>query len=110
MSYFLNGREIPCDSGGYLLHHEDWTPELMPVIAAAMGLELTKAHLTVIYTVRNYFEEFADTPPIRGLIALLRKEGHAELAASITLAELFPDGAAKSAAKLAGLKKPVKCI
>lgn len=110
MSYFLHDREIPCDSGGFLLDHHDWSPELIPVIAQAMGLELTPAHLTIIRTVRTYFENYADTPPIRGLIALLRREGHPELADSITLAELFPDGAAKSAARLAGLKKPVKCI
>lgn len=88
----------------------EWSPEVMEKIAAQMGLALTEQHLTVINTVRDYFKEYADTPPMRGLILLLKKQGHPELADSITLAELFPDGAAKSAARLAGLKKPVKCI
>ena len=88
----------------------EWSPEVMEKIAEKMGLALTEQHLTVINTVRDYFKEYADTPPMRGLILLLKKQGHHELADSITLAELFPDGAAKSAARLAGLKKPVKCI
>ncbi|WP_317383979.1 TusE/DsrC/DsvC family sulfur relay protein [Anaerobiospirillum succiniciproducens] len=41
---------------------------------------------------------------------LLKKQGHTELASSVKLARLFPDGAAKCAAKLAGLPKPAKCI
>lgn len=110
MSIVLNGRVILTDAEGYLLDWREWTPEVMEKIAENMGLTLTERHLTIINTVRAYFEEYADTPPMRGLILLLKKQGHPELADSITLAELFPDGAAKSAAKLAGLKKPVKCI
>lgn len=109
MSLIYKGREISTDAEGYLLNKDDWSEELMVHMASLENLELNAEHLLVINTVRRYFEEYATTPPIRGLIALLKKEGHAELG-SIALAKLFPDGAAKTAAKLAGLPKPVKCI
>lgn len=106
----FKGREIPTDAEGFLQNESDWSEELMQEIARQMNLTLTEEHLIIIRTVQEYFKEYATTPPIRGLIALLKKQGHPELADSIKLAVLFPDGAAKSAAKLAGLKKPAKCI
>ncbi len=110
MNYEVSGKFIRADDEGFLISREEWSPEVMHVIASSMGLELTENHLTVINAVRRYYQEYATTPAMRSLIALLKKEGRNDLADSITLAVLFPDGAAKSAAKLAGLPKPVKCI
>ncbi len=110
MAFEFAGRTIATDAEGYLEHRADWSPELRDALAQSMGLSLTAEHLTVIATVQRYYDEYETTPPMRGLIKLLRQEGHAELADSVKLAVLFPDGAAKSAAKLAGLPKPVKCI
>ena len=111
MSYIeFEGKQIPTDDEGYLLSLNDYSEGLRDHIASLMGLELTTEHLVIIAMVRKYYEEFDTTPPIRGLIKLLQKEGHEELASSVKLARLFPDGAAKCAAKLAGLPKPAKCI
>ncbi len=110
MSFIYLGREISTDDEGYLLQAADWTPELMEELARQMALTLTSQHRVIIDTVRAYYAQYATTPPMRGLIKLLKQQGHAELADSITLASLFPEGAAKSAAKLAGLPKPVHCI
>lgn len=110
MAIEFEGRTIATDAEGYLKERSDWSPKLQAFMAKSMGLELTAAHLTVIAMVQRYYDEYETTPPIRGLIKLLRQEGHPELADSIKLAVLFPDGAAKSAAKLAGLPKPIKCI
>lgn len=109
-SLIFNGREIPTDEQGFLTNPDDYSPELRDYMAQQMGLELTEEHLVVIETVRAYYQEFATTPPIRGLIKLLQKSGHPELGDSVKLAVLFPDGAAKTAAKLAGLPKPARCI
>ncbi|MBO8415146.1 MAG: TusE/DsrC/DsvC family sulfur relay protein, partial [Proteobacteria bacterium] len=68
MSIVLNGREILTDAEGYLMDWREWSPEVMEKIAEKMGLALTEQHLTVINTVRDYFKEYADTPPMRGLI------------------------------------------
>ena len=110
MALEFAGRTIATDDEGYLQERSDWSPELRDFMAQKMGLTLTSEHLTIIAMVQRYYDEYEPTPPMRGIIKLLRQAGHAELADSIKLASLFPDGAAKSAAKLAGLPKPVKCI
>ena len=110
MSFSFNGREILTDSEGYLKNTADWDESLMIFMAKNDGLELTEEHILVIKAVKKYYEEYATTPAIRILIKYLKTSGHEDLASSIKLAVLFPDGAAKSAAKYAGLPKPVKCI
>lgn len=106
----FNGRIIQTDDEGYLLDQSDWSEELMYFMAEADGLSLTEPHVVVIKQIKDYFQNYSTTPPIRGLIKYLKTQGFDELASSIELAKLFPDGAAKSASKYAGLKKPVKCI
>ncbi len=110
MSFNFNGREILTDSEGYLKNAEDWDEALMNYMAENDGLKLTEEHIVIIKAVKKYYEEYATTPAIRILIKYLKTSGYEALASSIRLAVLFPDGAAKSAAKYAGLPKPVKCI
>lgn len=110
VAYLFQDKTIETDEEGFLLNKDDWSSDLMYEIAKSLKLELTSDHIIVINTVRKYYEEYATTPAIRALIALLKKEGLENLADSISLAVLFPDGAAKCAAKLAGLPKPAKCI
>lgn len=106
----FNGTLIATDDEGFLLDQTQWSQELMHFMALKDGLTLTENHIAVIEIVRNYHQKYATTPAMRALIALLRQEGYAALASSLALARLFPQGAAKSAARYAGLTKPVKCI
>lgn len=110
MAIEFEGRLIETDSEGYLLHVEDWSEELMRKMASLDGIKLNDEHAIVISAVRNYYKEYATTPAMRSLIQLLKVEGYANLASSLKLARLFPAGAAKTAARYAGLPKPVKCI
>ncbi|MGN0894694.1 MAG: TusE/DsrC/DsvC family sulfur relay protein [Succinivibrio sp.] len=110
MGFLFQDKTIDTDAEGYLLNNADWSEDLMFFMAKADGLELNDEHLEIIKTVREYFQEYATTPPIRSLIKMLKNKGLDNLASSVKLAVLFPQGAAKSAAKYAGLPKPVKCI
>lgn len=110
MAIEFDGRVIETDDEGYLTHMEDYSPALRDFMAKKMGLALTSEHIFIIETVQKYYNEYNTTPPMRGLIKLLQRSEYSDLASSVKLARLFPDGAAKSAAKLAGLPKPVKCI
>ena len=110
MSFIFDNHEIKTDDEGYLLDEKDWSEDLMHYMASLEGLTLTEDHIIVIKTIQEYFNTYATTPPIRGLIKILKTKGLDNLANSITLAKLFPNGAAKSVAKFAGLKKPIKCI
>lgn len=110
MSFEYKGRIIETDSNGFLLNKEDWNEEIMHVLADSENCDLTDKHILVINAVRKYYDTYATTPAIRILLKYLKESGYQDLASSIELAKLFPNGAAKSAAKYAGLPKPIKCI
>lgn len=106
----IKGKIIETDEAGYLKNWQDWTPELIEIIAKQESLLLTDAHLEVIYFVRDFYMEYKTSPAIRALVkAMEKKLGH-EKGNSRYLHKLFPEGPAKQATKLAGLPKPVKCI
>jgi len=106
----LNGKVIATDETGYLKNWQDWSPELINIIAKSEGISLTDAHLEVVHFVREFYLEYKTSPAIRALVKAMEKKLGVEKGNSRYLYKLFPDGPAKQATKLAGLPKPVKCI
>lgn len=106
----LNGKVIATDEAGYLKNWQDWSPELINIIAKSEGISLTDAHLEVVHFVREFYLEYKTSPAIRALVKAMEKKLGVEKGNSRYLYKLFPDGPAKQATKLAGLPKPVKCI
>lgn len=106
----FNNQEIERDSQGYLLDSQQWSEELIPLLAQEEGIELTHEHLEIIRFVRNFYLEFNTSPAIRMLVKAVSQQFGEEKGNSRYLYRLFPKGPAKQATKLAGLPKPVKCI
>jgi len=106
----LHGKNIETDENGYLKNWQDWSPELIAVIAKSESIELTEAHLEVIHFVREFYLEYKTSPAIRALVKAMEQKLGADKGNSRYLYRLFPEGPAKQATKLAGLPKPVKCI
>ncbi|HGN1705483.1 TPA: sulfurtransferase TusE [Providencia rettgeri] len=106
----FNNQEIKTDSQGYLLDSQQWSEELVPLLAQQEGIELTNEHLEIIRFVRNFYLEFNTSPAIRMLVKAVSQQFGEEKGNSRYLYRLFPKGPAKQATKLAGLPKPVKCI
>ena len=92
------------DGEGFLLRPEEWTEDLVPVLAARAGLgELGDEHWKVIRFMREQWRTTGSGPSVR---ALSKTSG-----VSIKqLYELFPTGPAKTAARIAGIPKPRGCI
>lgn len=91
------------DSEGYLEDYKLWTKEIAQALAAEEGITLTERHFIVIDYARAQFAKNGDAPTLRNITKntpVSTKE----------LYELFPDGPAKKAARIAGLKKPSGCI
>ncbi|MFO1493914.1 MAG: TusE/DsrC/DsvC family sulfur relay protein [Lysobacterales bacterium] len=98
------------NEAGYLLDASDWTPAFAEQAAQHEGLSLTAEHWQVIDFLRDYFQRYGLSPPMRVLVkAIAPLLGEAK-ATSRRLYQLFPDGPAKQACKLAGLPKPDSCI
>ncbi|MEQ5135794.1 TusE/DsrC/DsvC family sulfur relay protein [Providencia alcalifaciens] len=106
----FNNQEIETDSQGYLLDSQQWSENLIPLLAAQEEIELTDEHLEIIRFVRAFYLEFNTSPAIRMLVKAVSQQFGEEKGNSRYLYRLFPQGPAKQATKLAGLPKPVKCI
>jgi tRNA 2-thiouridine synthesizing protein E len=106
----VNGMKLAVDKHGYLLHLSDWNPEIAIVIAKCEGIELTTEHWELINFIRDYYQQYQTTPPIRLLVKSVAKKLGAEKGNSIYLQALFPGGVARQLSKIAGLPKPVHCI
>ncbi len=103
MSYTVAGNELETDDDGYLLE-ADFSEEVVGVIAAAEGVELTPKHWEIINYMRDEFRNEGHTPNFRNML-----KGVNEFwpeAESKDLYDLFPVGPAKQAAKVAGLPQP----
>lgn len=103
MSYVVAGNEIETDDEGYLLE-PDFGEEIVAVVAAAEGIELTPRHWEIVNYMRDEYRENGHTPNFRNML-----KGVNEFwpeADSKALYDLFPVGPAKQAAKVAGLPQP----
>lgn len=104
MSYVVAGKELETDPEGYLLE-ADFSDEVVKVIAAAEGIELTPRHMEVINYLRDQYRENGHTPNFRNMV-----KGVQEFwpeADSKSLYDLFPIGPAKQGCKVAGLPQPL---
>ena len=104
MGYMVEGNELEADEQGFLLE-ANFGDEVVRVIAAAEGLELTDAHWKVVAYLRDEYREHGHTPNFRNML-----KGLSEVLPgcdSKALYDLFPVGPAKQGAKVAGLPQPL---
>jgi TusE/DsrC/DsvC family sulfur relay protein len=95
---------IEFDAEGYMVDHRAWNMDIAQALATHEGIpELTLRHIIVLNFMRKEFEATGDGPSLRKLtreIGVPTKE----------LYDLFPNGPAKTAAKIAGIKRPRGCL
>lgn len=103
MGYTVAGKEVETDVDGYLLE-PDYGDEIVNIIAAAEGIELTPKHWEVVKFMRDQYRELGHTPNFRNMLKGIN-EFWPE-ADSKALYDLFPTGPAKQGAKVAGLPQP----
>ena len=100
----LEGREFAVDSQGFLRTPEIWNDEVARLFAVHQGIvPIQEEHWRVIRYIREYWQEHDRAPMIRQLCAdtnlKLRR-----------IYQLFPEGPAHGACKIAGLPKPDGCV
>ena len=98
------------DKEGFLLHLEDWSPEVAEELARREGIDLGDAHWEIIHLLRDYYAQFDASPAMRPLVKYCRLRLGADKASSIYLLKLFPGSPAKLGSKSAGLPKPENCL
>ncbi len=88
---------------GFLVNHEQWTPEVARAIAKSIGVTMTDSHWRLVEFARQEYASTRMSPNIRRLTTgsgLSTKEVYG----------LFPKAPGKCTAMIAGLPKPVGCI
>lgn len=100
----INNKSIDFDAEGFMTNHKDWDLEIARALAAEEGIPaLTDRHVTVLNFMRQEFDSKGDGPSMR---KLTKESG----VPTKELYALFPNGPAKKAARIAGIKKPHGCI
>lgn len=98
------------DKEGFLRKLDDWNPGVAVQLADHIKLDLTEDHWEIIHLVRAFYQRTDVVPAMRPLVKLVRAELGAGKGSSLHLNLLFPDGAAKNLARVAGLPKPTNCL
>lgn len=110
MTFTIEGKIYQTNSEGYLKNVEDWSISVAEFLATQDQLALTKDHWTVIYLIRDYYNDNHVAPGIRRLVRAMGEKLGKNKSNSKYLYQLFPQGPAKQACKYAGLPKPTGCI
>ncbi len=98
------GTKVTLNDEGFFTDPAQWREEMAPSIAAIEGIsELTERHWQVIKFMRHEYEAKGTGPTVRML-------GKTSGVTVKELYQLFPNGPAKLAAKIAGIPKPRGCI
>lgn len=99
----LGGKEIEVDDEGFIQQPELWDEAVARDIANGIGIpDLTDDHWSVVNYIRQYYLKFEIAPLIRRLCKVTGKDID-------TIYDLFPDGPADGACKVAGLPTPTGC-
>ena len=99
----IGGLDLHVDEEGFLTDPGEWSEELAPELAEAIGITLTDDHWQVIRFLREDFEEQGETATLRRITTLAGVP-------TKRLFELFPKKPSKKMAYVAGLPKPKGCI
>jgi tRNA 2-thiouridine synthesizing protein E len=106
----VNGLHIAVDKEGYLRHFDAWDENVARAVAAAAHIELGPAHWEIVYLLRDFYRQFAQSPAMRPLVKYVGQRLGADKGNSIYLLQLFPGSPAKLASKIAGLPRPEHCL
>jgi len=106
----IDNANLMLDKHGYLANLTDWNIQVAEHFALLEQINLTDAHWEVVHFVRDFYLEFNTSPAMRILVKAMAQKLGAEKGNSKYLFQLFPQGPAKQATRIAGLPKPAKCL
>ncbi len=94
---------VEFDAEGFMVDPNAWTPQIGEAIAESVGINLTDRHWVVINFARQEFETKGEPPTLRRITKTTD-------VSTKEIYQLFPNGPAKTAARISGLGKPTGCI
>lgn len=110
LGFEFNGKFYETDEDGYLQKLEDWDEGVATYIAKMDGTEMTEEHWKVVNYLREYYLQYKIAPMVRLVVKWMGKNLGPDKGTNKYLYELFPDGPARQACKIAGMAKPTGCV
>lgn len=110
MALVVDDRQIATDKDGHLCHADDWSAAIAEAIAVHENINLLSAHWEIIYLLRQFYQQYELSPPMRPLVKYVAMHLDADKGRSIHLMQLFPPSPARIASKIAGLPRPENCL
>ncbi len=100
----VSGKKIELDEEGFLVDPTIWDKEVAIALAKDENIdEMTDEHWKIVNYLRDYYLKFGIAPMVRKLV----KDTGIDLK---RINELFENGPAKGACKVAGMPKPTGCV
>jgi len=99
----IAGHEVIVDDEGFMADPSQWSEDMAPALAEAIGIELTDEHWQVIRFLREDYAAQGETPTIR-------RVSTAGGVDTKRLFQLFPKKPAKKMSYIAGVPKPHGCV
>jgi len=98
------------DEDGYLADIDEWNTDVANYYAMVEGVEMSDQHWEIVNYLREYYKRYQIAPMIKILLKEIGNKFGPQKGNTKYLYELFPDGPAKQACKIAGLPKPTGCV
>ncbi len=102
-----SGIRIGVDDEGFLLDPSLWTAGIAREFAAIENINLEKKHWSVLYFIRDFYDQQQIPPGAGAVLQMLAEEYVLQHCSVGDLASLFPGGYKEQACKIAGMRKPV---
>ena len=100
----VDGRQVPVDPEGYLLHLGDWSEAFARALAQREGLVLTDEHWELIRFLRQHYAEHGVQAQVRVMIKHFTQAWGLRRGSNHHLHDLFPRGGPqKQGNRMAGL-------
>lgn len=102
---------VALDEDGHLVDHLVWTKDIAQQLAVTLDINLTEKHLSILKSVRIFYERYEHAPATRPLIKHLQNELPELHITNQSLQADFQTGlVARHLSRLAGLPKPANCL
>ena len=102
--------ELLLDEDGHLAAGQDWDEDVAKALAERLHLPLTPPRWQAACALREFIDEHQREPTQRIFASLLGRVWQREDMTSALLREVFPNGALRQAACIAGLPLPTDCL
>ncbi len=98
------------DESGYLTNIDEWNIDVANYYAEVEGIAMSDQHWEIVNFLREYYKRYQIAPMIKIILKEIGNKFGQHMGNTKYLYELFPDGPAKQACKIAGLPKPTGCV